>query len=670
MFAPRLRSNSWAGSCRALLPSFLVLGTLLGSACVQKVVRPDTSSAATDPRTAPRTLPSPEYVAGPQPSSLEIPVDEDDAVWGSPGAPVTIVNFTDLECPYCVRAASTLEALKRSYGPDRLRIVIKHHPLAFHENARRAAEIAQAVRDVGGSALAFAFVSRLYQAQAELANAPYAEWIEKLGLDSAMVLERAARPEVARAVDRDISLALKLGATGTPAFRVNGRELSGAQPIQRFSELIDAELSAVQKLAAEGAPVSVRYDARVSANLANRVVAQSEESGATEDSVVYNVPIAGAPTIGPANALVTLVAFFDYECPFSKQVKGTLDTLLAEYGASLRLVVRQNPLSFHARAFPAARLALEARAQRGEAAFFDVSDRLLRSPGLEEEDLLRIAREVKLDERRVRAALTTARHDSAIQADQRLAARLRASGTPHFFANGVRMAGAQPLPAFKALIEDRLEVARSLIHSGAPNLDVYAEIMKVATEAEAPERVEVARVASDAPSRGPVGAKIVIEYFTDLQCPFCARGEHTLAELERRYPGKLRIVFRHLPLPFHESARPAARVALRARQLGGDKGFWRVVHSFYKDQQAPDAFSDQRIRAYAADAGVPAEDLLVASRDSGFDSAIDFDVQAAEAAGIRGTPSFLINGYLIRGAQPLPAFENVIEYVERNPPAR
>src|SRR4051794_11950623 len=74
-----------------------------------------------------------------QPSSTQIPVGTDDPVWGAPTAPVTIVEFTDLECPFCARVAPTIEVLKQMYGPAQLRLVFKHNPLPFHAHARKAA---------------------------------------------------------------------------------------------------------------------------------------------------------------------------------------------------------------------------------------------------------------------------------------------------------------------------------------------------------------------------------------------------------------------------------------------------------------------------------------------------------------------------------------------------
>jgi len=74
-----------------------------------------------------------------------LPVGSDDPVWGSATAPVTIVEFSDLQCPFCSRVQPTIKSLQAKYGPNQLRVVFKHNPLPFHDHARPAAKVADAV---------------------------------------------------------------------------------------------------------------------------------------------------------------------------------------------------------------------------------------------------------------------------------------------------------------------------------------------------------------------------------------------------------------------------------------------------------------------------------------------------------------------------------------------
>jgi protein-disulfide isomerase len=91
-----------------------------------------------------------------------IPVTAADPSWGSPQALVTIVVFSDLECPFCARVLRTMDELRKIYGKDQLRIVWKNYPLAFHKNARPAAEAAMAVFALRGSPWFFAYHDALF----------------------------------------------------------------------------------------------------------------------------------------------------------------------------------------------------------------------------------------------------------------------------------------------------------------------------------------------------------------------------------------------------------------------------------------------------------------------------------------------------------------------------
>ena len=103
--------------------------------------------------------------------------------------------------------------------------------------------------------------------------------------------------------------------------------------------------------------------------------AQAEESS-PDAGTVFKVPVDKSPSRGPAGALVTIVEFGDFQCPFCGRVEPTLTALRGKYGDKIRLVWKNAPLPFHAAAEPAAEAALEVRAEKGDAAFWDVHDRL------------------------------------------------------------------------------------------------------------------------------------------------------------------------------------------------------------------------------------------------------------------------------------------------------
>src|SRR5690606_832896 len=215
-----------------------------------------------------RTPPTEAARTEPQPSSPAVPVDADDAVWGSATAPVTIVVFTDLECPFCAQNHATLVAMKRHYGEERLRVVVKHLPLAMHPQGPAAARVAQAVLASAGRQKAFAFLDLAYARPDAVSSGRLFDLVRELGLDPVSVLEHAEDSTTAEAVLADVELARRLEVTGVPHLRVNGLPFTGVQAEDTLRATIDAELRATAALSQSGVQSNEIYAVRVAANLA------------------------------------------------------------------------------------------------------------------------------------------------------------------------------------------------------------------------------------------------------------------------------------------------------------------------------------------------------------------------------------------------------------------
>src|SRR5688572_24866263 len=158
-----------------------------------------------------------------------IPVGPADAAVGSPLALVTLVAFLDLECPFSARSHATLTELRREYGSEQLRLVVKHHPLPFHRQAKPAAVVAEVVHQWVGDQAFLEFVAWAYEDRKRLAD----ESLRRRALEAGVPASAFSTDGVARAtekVEEDVRLAERIGASGTPAFFVNGRALPGAQP--------------------------------------------------------------------------------------------------------------------------------------------------------------------------------------------------------------------------------------------------------------------------------------------------------------------------------------------------------------------------------------------------------------------------------------------------------
>jgi protein-disulfide isomerase len=171
------------------------------------------------------------------------------------------------------------------------------------------------------------------------------------------------------------------------------------------------------------------------------------------------------------------------------------------------------------------------------------------------------------------------------------------------------------------------------------------------------DKITIPAATKDLPSRGPANAKVTIQMFSDFECPFCKRAAETMHELDAAFPGKIRFVWRNMPLPFHKNALPAALAAMEAWKQKGTDGFWPMHDAFFKDQSQLDRAG---IEKTASSLGLDVGKVLAAVDGETYKVQIDADKKIAEGAKITGTPGFVINGYYISGAQPLSKFKKIV----------
>jgi protein-disulfide isomerase len=601
-----------------------------------------------------------------------VPVGSDDPVRGSRLALVTIVVFSDFQCPFCSRLATTLEQVAESYGED-VRFVFKHDPLSFHQHARLAAEVGQAVMSLKGSEAFWRYHDMAFRRQQLMNPDSIRAWAIAAGADSREVEDGLANKKWSPKVDRDEGLAKRLGVNGTPASFVNGVSLSGAQPYEKWKDVIDVELAKAKALVSRGVSRDRVYGRMAATNFQEPSVAKHEDDEDEDDkpdTQVWKVPVGTSPVRGSASALVTIVEFSDFQCPFCKKVQPTLERLRTEYGDRLRIVWKDEPLPFHPRAIPAAELARFARSSKGDAAFWTTHDKLFDSqPKLEDADLESVARAVGLDVAKANAAIKNKAFQKAIDDDASLADDVKASGTPHFFINGHRLVGAQPYDKLKAVVDAELVKAEGLVRGGVAKSALYETIIKDGKSAPDPERKSVAAGSGSSPFRGAANAKVVIQEFSDFQCPFCSRAEPTIDELLKAYPGKVKVVWRNMPLPFHPNAVPAAEAAREAYVQKGNEGFSKMRELLFKGQKDKGGLERNALEGYAAIVGLDLKKFNKALDDGTHKASIEADKKAANDAGINGTPSFTIGPYYLSGAQPLAKFKKLVERVLVEPVA-
>ncbi len=167
-----------------------------------------------------------------------------------------------------------------------------------------------------------------------------------------------------------------------------------------------------------------------------------------------------------------------------------------------------------------------------------------------------------------------------------------------------------------------------------------------------------ANIRSDEAIRGPKDAPITLIEYSDFECPFCARGYGTVMELMKKYEGKIRFIYKHLPLSFHPQAMPASQYFEAIRLQSAEKAFkfHDLVYAEQRGLQSGEAFLKKKAKEAGADMNRLAKDV----KSEAVMKRIQEDIEEAGKFGFQGTPGFLLNGVPVKGAYPTSHFEELI----------
>lgn len=407
------------------LVSSLALALVAPSGCIGKRrPRPRQQAKAQDTAPAPTGLVQPqdvddEYDALVDGERFRVRYDERDPATGAAQPLVTIVEFSDFQCPFCSRLADTLHEVARDYGND-VKLVFKQLPLPMHANAEPAARAALAAHQQGKF---WELHDELFANQQALGEAQLAAYASALGLDMDRWRKDFVSPAIKEHVAADKALSTTLEIRSTPTFYVNGKFFKGAQQPEQVRAIIDQELLAARKLLDAGVPRAELYARFLHAapelpgwkpeapapdgapDGAPQPAAAPDEAAAdpNEPEHVYGeasrapnyaVPVGeGRPTRGPADALVTIIEFGAFDCEECRALQPTLQKLLAKYPKDVRLVFRQLAEDIEPRRM--AQIALAAHAQ---GKFWQAHDALMAlEGGLAADSPTTLAKQLGLD---------------------------------------------------------------------------------------------------------------------------------------------------------------------------------------------------------------------------------------------------------------------------------
>ena len=593
---------------------------------------------------------------------------------GPKDAPVTIVEYSDFECPFCQKGFKRMEKIRENF-PKKVRLVFKHYPLPFHKNAKPAARAAMAAGEQGKF---WEMHDRLFEKQGAWKKGNVKEitagWAKEMGLDAAKFKKDFDKESYGKTIQAEMKEGQKLGVKGTPHFFINGEALSGAQPYNRFESVVKSKIKQADKLLKGGVAKADLYDKAVAKNYKapSKPKPSKDKGKQKKQQKVEYVPVTDDdPSTGASTdeALVTIVAFSDFECPFCDKAVPTIEKIEENYGDQVRIVFKQLPLGFHQNAKPAAKASLAAH-QQGK--FWEMHDLLFENQKKLGQDGLytKLAEQLGLNVSKFEKDMNSDAIATAVQKDSDLAKEVGARGTPNFWVNGIQVVGAQPYPKFKSVIDTQIKKAKQVKKEKGVSGDKLYKALAAINKEEAGSngggnakpkpkkkdpKVDTGKLSvGDSPVKGPEDAPVTIYEFSDFECPYCGRAHPIVQQVLEEYEGKVKLIHKHYPLPFHKQAKPAAKAAIAAQNQGK---FWEMYDIMFENQGQLGSGAYEK---WASQIGLNVEKFKKDMKSIS-DERINDDMSMGKKVGVKGTPAFIINGKRLVGAQPFSKFKNIID---------
>lgn len=240
--SPQQETKLWFGA------SMLLIGVIVGFAGARlsgaTVVTQPTPAPAQQQQQKPPAAPPAETA----PNYSDIPAIDAkaDHIRGTPGAVITIIEYSDLECPFCARVHPTIKQAMEQY-PGKVNWIYRHYPLPFHANAQKAAEASECAAELGGNDKFWAMVDMIYEKGSD--NAQLGAYAKAIGLNETTFSTCLSSGKFATKIKDMMAGGSKIGVSGTPGnIIVNNQTkqvkvVTGAQPIDNFKTAIDALLA-------------------------------------------------------------------------------------------------------------------------------------------------------------------------------------------------------------------------------------------------------------------------------------------------------------------------------------------------------------------------------------------------------------------------------------------
>jgi protein-disulfide isomerase len=500
------------------------------------------------------------------------------------------------------------------------------------------------------------------------------------GLDVKKWTEDYAAQSTRDRVRADTEIGRAAQVSSTPTFFLNGRKITGAKDVEELSRLVEEERAVANEMLAAGAkraelyarfmhaaaPVAAKAAPTPPTQLEKPTPAPEQKRGEASTTTNYAIgPASGSasarPTIGPADALVTVVAFMDYGCKDCKQAHATFASVVDKH-PEVRFALRYLPQSPGSEAAAKAALAAGLQGKLWEAHRNIVALDTAVAATSPRDMVAKLGIDLaKLDE-----VLASPLPAAMLTEDKDVVELVRGTAVPPFyFVNGRILPITAAVEQFDALIDEESKKADLFIQSEnltrANGFESMRKTWRGADKIDA-----IAKAVPDAPAadgtpstawlRGDAAkAKVTIVACTDFDCPACARGAKTLGDLAEQYGDSIALEFRHLVPPGKTDGEVAHLAAIAAGEQGK---FWEMHDALYRSRSAR---SDAALEKIAATIGLDVAKWNADRKDEKLRARLDGDAKACEALGLTTLPAWKIGDDIVLGAQPKSRFVKAID---------
>jgi len=518
---------------------------------------------------------------------------------GPQDAPITIIQFSDFQCPLCAKVASHVRQVQEAYS-GQVRWVFKNYPLfTIHKDALLAHKAALAAGEQGKF---WEMHDIIFSNQSKIKRSDLLEYAKRLSLNINQFIFSLDSGRYKAMIENDIEEGNTLGVRGAPTFIINGKKFEGLRSFVAFKSAIDKAL----------------------------LIASSIEIGPGKkpiplEQVAFN--IASSPVRGPEDAPITIIEFSDFRSSLSARSAKVISEVMEKYSGKIKWLYKYYPQYITT-------IDEAACAAEDQRRFWKMHDLIFSGQEANDDmDYINYALQLGMDMGRYMTDLNSGRYRVRIEQDKTLGKLLEINKIPTIFVNGRMLAGVQSPSSLVSIIEEELSLM-----------------------AQKDDAFKNARQHSQGTAMiGPLDAPVQIMIFSDFQSKHSASAVLLLKDLLTEFPEQILLQFKHYPLDIH----PDTYLAHEAVFAAGEQGkFLEMQDLLFSNLRKQD--KEQLIK-YAKLLKLDLSRFNDALEERVYYAFLLRDIALAEQLGVSNVPTMFINGTRLDGMPTLARLKPLVE---------